>query len=255
MSRLKLIGLVVACSTASCGGEGGSAGDDAGDPTVVTDVDDYIGTDADETITGTEANDALVGGDGDDQINGLAGDDMLFGGLGDQFTMATGKETGNDVLDGGEGNDQVVGEQGDDVLLGGPGDDLLSGSEGDDTVTGGPDSDSFIYLLVIDEAGTWTSDETSGGNDTITDFEPGTDALIFLNRFNEAFTGPTRAEFEAAFNNAEAGFEVTVAGGALTMTFTGGDSLTLDGSFETAPTTLEELETALGGPNAIVYGE
>lgn len=79
----------------------------------------------------------------------------------------------NDTLDGGDGGD---------VLDGGDGDDILIGGLGEDTLNGGLGVDQFRI----------TELQTGGGNcvDTITDFLPGTDKLVFS---KSAFGGLTAA--------------------------------------------------------------
>lgn len=116
--------------------------------------------------TGAEAADRLAGGAGSDLIRGLGGADDLSGG------------GGRDMLDGGAGADTLAGGGGDDVLLGGDGKDSLSGGAGADmlmggagadTLTGGAGADTFFFV----------KDDAGGGADRITDFELGTDRLVF----------------------------------------------------------------------------
>jgi len=47
---------------------------------LATDMENVIGTDYNDTITGNANSNELVGGIGDDTLNGLAGDDVLEGG-------------------------------------------------------------------------------------------------------------------------------------------------------------------------------
>ena len=91
----------------------------------------------------TDGNNTLVGGNGKDSLVGGAGDDSLIGG------------NGKDTLDGGDGNDTLVGGNGKDILVGGAGDDSLVGGKGKD-----------IFLI-----------ESGNGEDTIADFEIGSDRL------------------------------------------------------------------------------
>ncbi len=210
------------------------------------------GTDADEVFLGTANNDTIVAGDGKDVITAGAGNDLVYGGNGDTFTGSTVLESnGNDNIDGGDGNDQLVAEQGDDVVNGGAGNDLISGSEGNDAVTGGSGNDTFISLLFIED-GAWLSNNLTSGVDIITDFTPGEDALIFFDR-KPGFAQVTRQQFLDAFGQTN-GFNATVEGGNLILSW-GTDKVTLNGSFGATPTTLEELETLLGGSSAIAYAQ
>ncbi len=96
----------------------------------------------------TIANGALienaVGGDGNDLISGNGANNLLQGGA------------GNDSISGGIGNDTLTGERGNDSLFGGTGNDLLNGGSGDDfilqddvvgrdTIVGGSGFDGVDY--------------------------------------------------------------------------------------------------------------
>lgn len=71
-----------------------------------------------------------------------------------------------DQVRGTSGNDQIFGNDGKNQLEGRSGDDTLKGRGGDDTLIGGSGADTFVF-------------DTNWGNDTITDFEAGTDKLDF----------------------------------------------------------------------------
>jgi Ca2+-binding RTX toxin-like protein len=106
----------------------------AGGFDLITDVENLIGTDGGNAITGSAANNTITGGATTDLITGGLGDDTLNGGLGDDLLVgeastaidpaATG---GADTLSGGAGGDILVGGEGDDRLDGGTGDDFLIG--------------------------------------------------------------------------------------------------------------------------------
>ncbi|MEM6637024.1 MAG: hypothetical protein AAF667_14165 [Pseudomonadota bacterium] len=70
-----------------------------------------------------------------------------------------------DVLDNG-GDDNLTGTNNNDVLLGGDGTDLLDGRAGDDLLSGGAGADAFVF-------------QDGFGDDRVTDFEIGSDALDF----------------------------------------------------------------------------
>ena len=63
-------------------------------------VEDVIGTQAADTLTGSDVINVLLGNGGTDRLLGLGGDDVLVGGDGD------------DVLDGGDGRDVLIGGRG-----------------------------------------------------------------------------------------------------------------------------------------------
>ena len=81
---------------------------------MVTGIENVIGSEHDDALTGNRMANSLWGRGGNDELDGLRGDDMLFGGSGD------------DNLDGGRG---------DDTLEGGPGADVLTGGDGSDTAS------------------------------------------------------------------------------------------------------------------------
>jgi Ca2+-binding RTX toxin-like protein len=83
--------------------------------------------------------DDVVGSDFDDLITGHGDANRLFGGKGSD-TLAG--EGGNDTLDGGDGDDSLMGGAGLDSILGGAGDDTIEGGAGGaigvgDTLDGG----------------------------------------------------------------------------------------------------------------------
>jgi Ca2+-binding RTX toxin-like protein len=69
-----------------------------GDDDLVANVENIIGTQGNDIITGDSANNTLSGNDGDDILNGGAGDDYLFGESGDDTIKAS---SGSDIIDGG----------------------------------------------------------------------------------------------------------------------------------------------------------
>ncbi|WP_299613570.1 fasciclin domain-containing protein [uncultured Tateyamaria sp.] len=110
-------------------------------------------------------NDVGLGGDGDDLILGGRGNDTMDGGNDDDRLFGGSSE---DVLIGGDGNDTLGGGRDDDTLDGGNGNDRLIGSHGDDELTGGEGEDIFVF-------------GRSGGDDLITDFTQGEDAIALRN--------------------------------------------------------------------------
>ena len=110
---------------------------------------------ADLTATGNDLNNTINGNAGNNQISGGNGKDFLLGG------------DGSDLLFGGLGNDSMQGGNGDDRLVGGAGTDEL---------TGGAGADRFIFDSLT----------VSTDRDTIRDFVPGADTLVFA---QGVFTG------------------------------------------------------------------
>ncbi|MEW6567040.1 MAG: calcium-binding protein [Chloroflexota bacterium] len=149
-------------------------------------VEDAIGGDGDDQLTGSSAANTLSGGAGADTLAGGLGDDRLFGGDGD------------DILDGGDGADTLSGEAGADTLTGGQGDDVLQGGEGDDTLDGGSGND-----VVRGEAG----NDTLTTSDGVDDLDGGDgDDLLLLTGTHAAGdvvsgdSGTNRFQFEPGTN-------------------------------------------------------
>lgn len=119
---------------ANAGGYISSVGNIYGGYTIANQVviENAIGGDAGDAITGNASSNSLQGGAGNDQIDGAAGDDTLDGGL------------GNDSIQGGLGNDSMLGGLNNDTLEGGAGSDTLDGGLGSDSLVGGLDSDSYL---------------------------------------------------------------------------------------------------------------
>lgn len=163
----------------------GLGGDAQGD--TLTSIENVIGSDFDDTITGDANDNQLIGGKGDDMLFGLDGDDVLIGGEGnDTLTGGLGDDnidggSGNDTLDGGDGHDMLNAGDGVDDLTGGLGDDWLIAGAGNDTLSGGAGLDKLIAGDGDDIlTGGADDDELTGGagNDTLTG-GTGADAYVF----------------------------------------------------------------------------
>ncbi|WGW03669.1 calcium-binding protein [Tropicibacter oceani] len=81
---------------------------------VFVSIENVLGSNYADTISGNDDDNILYGADGNDTLSGLAGDDILVG---------------------GEGDDSLMGMDDDDVLSGGLGADVMNGGNGDDTIT------------------------------------------------------------------------------------------------------------------------
>lgn len=150
----------------------------------------FVGTIADDTVSGLAGNDSLFGFQGNDSLFGNLDDDLIFGGqaidilfggqgndsvFGGSETDNVAGEAGDDLVNGNKGNDLIFGGAGLDSLYGGQGDDLILGEDGNDLIFGNLDNDSVFGGLGDDslsgEIGTDIvyggkgNDVVSGGDD------------------------------------------------------------------------------------------
>ncbi len=198
---------------------------------LITQNDGDLGGDArggNDTVYGGDGGDWIFGDAAEDMVDrSVAGDDTLYGedgndiiygdtgvfgmgiwayrevpGNGDIEDTAVG---GNDFIDGGAGNDQIYGDAGgriidqgrggDDILHGGEGNDLiygdarlgdnglggydiLNGGLGNDQLWGGSGADQFVF-------------DNDSGQDTIEDFEAGTDKIVVNHTMARSFSDLT----------------------------------------------------------------
>lgn len=157
---------------------------------VIKNVENVVGGQAGDIITGNDDANVLNGGagDGNDTISGLGGNDAIVGDAGnDTLDGGTGNDAivggaGNDTLDGGEGNDLLSGGDGNDSLEGGDGDDTLEGGPGSDLLEGGAGDDDYLYVVNTD------SGPGSVPNDDEINDASGDQDLIFISGVDEGFT-------------------------------------------------------------------
>lgn len=191
----------------------------------------YPATSSADVLTGTGGHDGIDGLAGDDAISGLQGNDALYGGAGND-TLAGG--FGHDGLIGGQGADSLTGGDGNDGLSGGAMADILRGDAGDDALSGGAQFDRLF--------GGDGNDRLHGGADNDI-LSGGLGADIFVFRDNggaDQVTDFTAADFLrldralwAATPNLTAAEVLTqfaaVVAGDTVLTFTGGETITLQG--------------------------
>jgi Ca2+-binding RTX toxin-like protein len=148
--------------------------------------DTLTGLDGDDALKGQDGKDVLNGGNGDDRLTGGADADVINGGAGDdmaryyssggavEIDLSAGTTDGTDAVGdvlisiesllGSRYSDKLTGSAEANRLFAAEGNDTLTGMEGDDLMRGGDGNDTFVF------AG-------GHGNDTIFDFENGSDTL------------------------------------------------------------------------------
>ena len=155
-------------------------------------------------------------------INGTGGNDTLFGGEGDNLILGG---NGNDFISGGDGDDRIQGGNGQDIIYCGNGNDLVSGGgSGDDRVFGGAGDDGcdrFQFARGFDD-------------ETVTDFEEGSDLLAFAPgtfELSRSTFANTIAELFDLVEASDRPVTGTVNGqeDAVVIDFNNGDTLTLIG--------------------------
>lgn len=156
----------------------------------VLDIENLIGSDFNDALTGSTDANRLVGGAGIDGLVGGAGNDVLEGGVGNDLLVgdangALSPADGADTLDGGAGNDALIGGLGDDVLRGGSGEDVLvqgvgtgvagtgltaifNNDGGNDTLDGGDGTDLAYFFYAGRAGGVSLSIANSAALNTIT---------------------------------------------------------------------------------------
>ena len=113
-----------------------------GDYATLSNIENVIGSNAADTITGDSQGNELRGLDGNDFIYGKNGVDTLYGGEDSDKLYG---ENDNDTLYGENGNDTLYGGAGDDDLYGGDGTDVFYGGVGQDDMFGGAGTADIAY--------------------------------------------------------------------------------------------------------------
>lgn len=119
---------------------GGMGADAVGD--VFLNIDNLIGSDYNDTLTGNADDNIIYGGAGTDTIDGAGGSDILYGGA------------GSDNITAGAGTDTIYGEADDDIII------LGANLTLDDSIDGGTGYDELRFT----DAGGATTDINSVTN-------------------------------------------------------------------------------------------
>ncbi|MGK9169198.1 M10 family metallopeptidase C-terminal domain-containing protein [Inquilinus limosus] len=144
----------------------GTAGEALGD--ILVGIENLVGGQGNDTLTGDAGANVLQGGNGDDVMRGGAGADRLDGGnstdtasyftsnIGVIVNLAAGTASGGDAqgdvlisienLSGSQGSDQLTGDAWANTLQGWNGNDTLRGGAGTDVLDGGAGTDTASYV-------------------------------------------------------------------------------------------------------------
>jgi Ca2+-binding RTX toxin-like protein len=148
----------------------------------------------------------LTGSTDNERLNGTASNERLLAFGGDDSLTAQG---GDDILDGGAGQDTLEGGTGNDTLIGGTGNDILDGNAGSD-----------VYVF-----------QQGFGQDHIHQYDSATDSIdtvSFTDLIPQNITQTVRQ------------------GDDLTLNFNTGDTITVDGYFDSAPRRVDIFNFANG---------
>lgn len=155
-----------------------------------TSIENVIGSNFDDTITGNDEDNLINAGEGDDTVNGGGGDDGILGG------------DGVDTIDGGAGDDTISGGFGIDILDGGDGTDTNSFAFSDQFVVAdlrdgtaqiGAEIETFVNFENLE--GSAFDDELIGNDDdnTLIGFEG--DDILRGNDGDDILNGGAGADF------------------------------------------------------------
>lgn len=174
----------------------GTLGDANGD--VLSGIENLIGSDFNDTLTGDGAANVITGGAGDDTLNGVGGIDTVSyataaAGITVSLASVFAQNTGGAGIDtisnfenilGSAFADTLTGDGGSNTLEGGAGNDILNGAGGNDTVSYASASAGVTVSLA-----TALAQNTLGaGTDTLSNFEN-----ILGSAFNDTLTGDLNA--------------------------------------------------------------
>lgn len=113
-------------------------------------IENAIGGEGDDSLSGNAANNVLLGGGGDDRLVVTQGDNILAGGdVGNALALL-----GLSLPEFLSTGSKVTQTDGDDTLIGGAGNDVFVASDGNDTVEGGGGLNTLIIETTLSEIAT-----------------------------------------------------------------------------------------------------
>jgi len=139
-----------------------------------TSIENFVGSNFNDTVYGTALDNVLVGGLGNDILNGEAGFDTA------SYADATGAVTidlAANTVTGAAGSDtlvsieKVIGTTFGDTITGSGGDDIIDGGSGADTINGGAGSDTVSYASATGAKSVNLGTGANSDGDTLTSIE------------------------------------------------------------------------------------
>lgn len=224
-----------------------------GDSDTITNVENIIGSDYNDSLAGDANINVIEGGDGDDLLNGRTGDDVIDGGAGNNtlsFTDQTSgvtltlNDTGSSTATSVGGDTitlsnihNITGSGFDDVLTGNDDDNIIRSGDGNDTLDG--DGGTGDILSYDDQTTGITADLGAGtvtkgaGTDNFSNFEiltaTGQDDTVIggalINTMNGG-AGTDTLSYENTSGDVTVSLAAGTTSGALTQTFTSFENVT-----------------------------
>ena len=225
--------------------------EDEGGRDTISNIEQVIGSDFDDTITGDVGDNYLEGRIGDDTVSGAAGNDEVNGGSGSDFLRGG---RGQDTLEGDFGDDSLRGQREADLLDGGSGDDNLKGGGGNDTLQGRSGNDFLKGGSRRDSIFGGDDDDKLSGNsfDDLLDGGAGDDKLIAGGQ-NDTLIGGVGDDFLKGGSGADT-FVFNPGDGVDTFDdFTFGEDLLQLGDFGLSAQEIEDRAVVVEGDLVIAF--
>ncbi|WP_310473926.1 cadherin domain-containing protein [Sandarakinorhabdus sp.] len=220
--RTAAAGVTVSLAIATAQATGGAGTD------TLTGIEDLIGSDFNDRLTGDSGNNTIEGGEGDDILDGSSGVDTLNyanAGAGITLTLATtlAQNTGGAGTDSVRNFENIQGSAFDDTLTGNSSANLFDGGAGNDTLDGSTGTDTVSYAsagaaVTVSLGLQGAAQDTGGGGvDTLLNFEnltgSGFDDALAGNAVNNIIDGGDGID---TVSYAEAALGITVGLGIAT---------------------------------------
>ncbi len=212
-------------------------------------IEDLIGSDFDDVLTGDKGVNQINGGAGNDSLNGGLGiDTVSYAGAASAVTVSllAGQATGGAGTDQLLGFENIIGSDFNDSLTGDGGDNVLVGGLGNDTLNGGAGLDTADYSgassAVVADLGLGTA-ILGLETDSLTGIE-----TLLGSKFGDSLTGDLSAN---GLNGGRGDDLITGGGGSDQLTGGVGKDVFLYTSLSDSTLAASDLITDLGGKDRI----